>query len=233
MTQEEMAEYEALVKALNKQDGDKAFNFVLASVRLDGAGSDRFKASDGEKYGEITGIIVVARKARSYWIKPYQQGQHERPDCWCVGDTEHGSAEFNGEYGGLCARCPMSEWESSTTGTRKGKACRESTILGMLSDQLGPCTIHVPPTSLWPWNSYASIMRGKSQSYSQMRTNITVIGGIIHFVKGEAATLDELRSVKEERMEWEAVIEKRAMMDDDDDAEFAEETNDGGYSYKA
>lgn len=74
MTQEEMAEYEALVKALNKQDGDKAFNFVLASVRLDGAGSDRFKASDGEKYGEITGIIVVARKARSYWIKPTSKG---------------------------------------------------------------------------------------------------------------------------------------------------------------
>jgi len=216
MTPEEMAEYEALVRALIEQDGDKAADFVLVNVALESAGADRFEASDGEKYDEITGIIVVARKARSYWMEPYQQGRHDRPDCFCVGDVEHGSAAFNGEYGGLCARCPMSRWESATTGTRKGKACRETIILGILSDQLGPCSLRVPPTSLKPWNIYFSVLRGKGKTYSQMQTIITVNDGRIQFALGEHATLGELWLVKKERAQWEAVIEQRVAMSDDD-----------------
>ena len=230
MTSQELAEYQAAIDEARAQDGSKAFDLRLMKVALDGADADQFKATDGAKHPVISGIVVVARKARSYYAKAYERGSHERPDCFAVGHMEQGSVAPNGVFGGTCTVCPMNEWESSATG--KGKACREVRALGIMAYDLGPVLLRIPPTSIQAWNTICSSLRGQDKDYFRVRMRIVVAQGKVLFAVDENApklTWAEGMEIMKSRAEWIALIERDAGVDEAAGYEAEADSDDGGY----
>lgn len=100
---------------------------------------------------EVSGIIIRRDTARTYWIKSFEDGDGERPDC-SSRDGITGHLREDTELtaipdGQACASCPFNAFETATKG--KGKACAENRLIYMLQpDSLLPIVIKTPPSSL-------------------------------------------------------------------------------------
>ncbi|MDE2103885.1 MAG: hypothetical protein KGL39_42005 [Patescibacteria group bacterium] len=93
----------------------------------------------------IEGIIIHVARRRAYWSNPNPSG--DPPDCRsddCIRGV--------GNPGGECADCPLNEFGTAARpdGSQgRGKACRESTLLFLLTPGRSlPIVVCVPPGSL-------------------------------------------------------------------------------------
>ena len=89
----------------------------------------------------LSGIIMAERSARLLWDQNVRKGSIPRCTSkdafWGVGDP-----------GGDCLQCPMAQFGSDPKGG-KGQACKHiRQILLLRENEILPCLIAVPPTSL-------------------------------------------------------------------------------------
>lgn len=211
-TQEDAAAIDAMMAEWNKQDAGKAYDLALTRLKLGGVEANYFVDGGLNQYKTVTGVIMVARKARAYYAEAYRAGEHNPPDC-ASQNMETGSVPSNGVFGGQCSKCVQNQWGTSQTG--KGKACREVRLLGLQSEEVGPCLLRLAPTSLKAFNELGSQAEGRSRSYSAFRTEISlaVEGGVsrAHFRVLEdfkdTRNIVMLKAIDREREAWIAHVE--------------------------
>jgi hypothetical protein len=109
---------------------------------------------DGEKQVKfLEGIIVHVARRRAYWESANPTG--EQPDCSST-DCITGV----GDPGGPCMSCPLNQFGTAVkqgggSGSGRGKACKESTLLFLLRPGANlPEVVVVPPGSLKPVKQY-------------------------------------------------------------------------------
>ena len=103
-------------------------------------------AAGGEMVDVLEGVILFTTRRRAYWADP--DPSQTPPDCSSVD-----MIEGKGNPGGLCADCPLDQWESAPKG--KGKACKETRVFFFLRPgQVLPDVISAAPTSLKPVRKY-------------------------------------------------------------------------------
>jgi hypothetical protein len=132
---------------------------------------------DTEPSKEISGIILLATEGKGLWAKSMEEEPGAPPVCYshdCVkgfGDPL-GTGEPK-EY--LCATCPKNQWGSSTTGTCRGKACRDLRPLYLLREgEYLPIVVSVPRKSLKHIKKYMQRLSGKGIPYYGCVTKFTL-----------------------------------------------------------
>jgi hypothetical protein len=87
----------------------------------------------------IEGVVVEARDTRVYYAS--KDAGNVPPDCSSV-DGKTG----RGKPGGVCADCPLAQWDSGENGAQ---ACKQTKMLFMLrGTSMLPEVVSLPPTSL-------------------------------------------------------------------------------------
>lgn len=138
----------------------------------------------------IEGVIISADYHRAYYRTGYD-GEANPPDCKAHAPEWKGSQEFNGEFGGDCATCPLNQWRKRPDG--KGylaKPCKGKVTLYVLRpDDLLPIAITLPTTSIKNVNTYfAQMQRRKPVKYPWMVVSTISLkqaknaGGIVYSV---------------------------------------------------
>lgn len=110
----------------------------------------------------VTGIPVALVSRRSMWHSDEPSGQ--APDCRS-NDLEHGVGAF-GEGSernptGLCTDCPMAARGSAGKGTQASK-CKEQRVVFLLTGDLLPVMVVIPPGSLPNFKNFAAFMFKKA-----------------------------------------------------------------------
>ena len=78
---------------------------------------------EAETVGTVEGIIVYHDEDRSYWAKSYYEtGGGEQPDCRGAKD-ENGVWHGTGTPGGICVKCPNSEFTKDSEGNTVPPRC--------------------------------------------------------------------------------------------------------------
>ena len=119
---EGVEEISAIIKA-NVGDMSNLNEFSLPRA-INGSGSNpRFEipglGEESEMTSEVEGIIVFHTPARAYFEKSYDEtGGGEQPDCRS-NDGIHGE----GTPGGLCPKCPLSQFTKNADGTTERPEC--------------------------------------------------------------------------------------------------------------
>ena len=120
----------------------------LARVKVPAGGVTSFTIPSiaGDKTTkEIEGVIIHVARRRAYWENP--NPSNEQPDC-----SSNDCINGVGNPGGDCATCPMNEFGTALKqggGQGRGKACKESTLLFMLTPgSTMPIVVVCPPGSL-------------------------------------------------------------------------------------
>jgi hypothetical protein len=116
----------------------------------------------------LTGIILHAAPARSYWATGLDEGgAPQPPDC-----ISYDLVRGIGNPGGDCGTCQFNEWNSDPKGAR-GKACGERRFLFMLRpDSYLPLVVQVPPSSIKAVNQYFLRLAGKGTPYHAVVTSL-------------------------------------------------------------
>ena len=117
----------------------------------------------------IEGVILAWRTARLYWKRALGEGGgRQPPDCI----SRDGFVGI-GDPGGACAQCPYSKFGSSAKG--KGQACKQiRQLLLVRPDEILPCLLSVPPTSLKSASQYFMALLGHAIPYWGVVTKITL-----------------------------------------------------------
>jgi hypothetical protein len=125
-------------------------------IKIPSGGSLQFELPGGNPedpdYSKtLEGVILYTHSANAYWVNGgYDEDENGPPNCSSV-DGVSGV----GVPGGMCAVCPMNAWNSGANG--KGKACKNMRHLYFLRDgDFIPVLISLSPTSLRPYNDFAS-----------------------------------------------------------------------------
>lgn len=110
---------------------------------------------------ELVGIIVDHHPVNAYWETEYD-GSNNQPNCSSF-DGKTGLDADSGEVRS-CASCPFNQFGSDIRGG-KGKACKNMhRIYILMSGQVIPMLLTLPPTSLAAWRNYIGkkvVVRGK------------------------------------------------------------------------
>lgn len=156
---------------------------------------------EGEKTTpSFEGVVALVKPGRVYYDTPFT-GEIQPPTCRS-GDLVNGS----GNPGGLCRRCPLSQWGSDPKGGQ-GQACAERKFLFVMLPGMNlPFLLQIPRTSVPAWNNYGMYLTSRGLPYYAVVTRfglsksksgtftITVLAPEIAAVvpKEERATLREL-----------------------------------------
>jgi len=110
----------------------------------------------------VTGVPVALISRRSMWHSDVPSGS--APDCRS-NDLEHGVGAF-GEGSernptGLCTDCPMAVRGSANKGTQASK-CKEQRVIFLLTGDLLPVMVVIPPGSLPNFKSFAAFLFKKA-----------------------------------------------------------------------
>lgn len=162
----------ALAEVMEENAGRKLQLTDLTRITVPTGGGQSFEIFDEltretSNVKTISGVLVHWRRSRVYWPAP-AAGQpeisHEPPSCTSVDGrfpVPGGAFGDGGESANLnlpvmvqgvsrrtCAKCPMNEWGSHPKEGRRGKACKEQTLLFILQEgDTLPVIVSVPPTS--------------------------------------------------------------------------------------
>jgi len=100
----------------------------------------------------LEGVIVYSHNANSFWLKGKDDDENTPPDCQSMdGKLGYGCP------GGICADCPNNRFGSDTTGTKKGKACKNQRVVYLLrSGELMPIQLSLAPTSIRPYTDFVN-----------------------------------------------------------------------------
>lgn len=156
--------WQRAIDGFKEQDAGQAYDLIMVRVRVGTSGAIRFITEDKRDTLTLTGIVMVMRKGRRFYIESLEAtGGGQRPDCKSLdmkqgslmrGFYENPSRTLGAEFGGDCATCPMNRWGTAEKGT--GKRCKEMRYLAIDTEELGPCLLSLPPTSLKAVNLWAT-----------------------------------------------------------------------------
>jgi hypothetical protein len=110
---------------------------------------------------EIEGVIVHWTQVRAYWQSELGAGGGSAPPDCTSRDGEYGI----GEPGGVCAECPMNQFNTAP-GNRPGKACREARgMLVAIEGQAMPMYLPAPVMSIKPLREYFMRLASAAKPY--------------------------------------------------------------------
>jgi hypothetical protein len=105
----------------------------------------------------LTGIILLMSDARAYWSSSIEAGT-AAPDCY-----SNDGVLGVGTPGGDCRICPLGQWGSDSSGSGKGKACKEKKLLYLLPEQSAlPLVVSIPRTSKGIMAKYMARLAGNA-----------------------------------------------------------------------
>lgn len=146
----------------------------LPRIRVASGGATNFRvetATGEESPQKIEGVLVSYRTARVYW-KAKAVGK-KPPDCSSI-DGFIGV----GDPGGECAKCPFARFGSALKpdGSKStGQACKEiRQALFLMSGEMLPHLLMIPPTSLKAFNQYTMTMLSARAPYWGALTQMTL-----------------------------------------------------------
>lgn len=127
--------------------GSKASRFDLPKVTIPAAGGALWtiEGLEGPKaMKQITGIIIGRREYRVYWSRSLEESDGgAEPDC-----KSEDCIEGQGDPGGICADCPMSQFGSDPKGG-DSQACKQKCeLLVVPTGGILPICLDLPPSSL-------------------------------------------------------------------------------------
>jgi len=165
----------------------------------------------GEMSQELMGVAIHSRIIRALW------GEERIPLC----TSNDGRVGF-GEPGGQCAVCRFNVFGTGKGG--RGKACKEMRRLVIVVEgETFPALLHLPPTSIRPWDAYASGLLRKRLAYFAVKTRFTIRRernvdgaeyGIVEPQEVETLDANTLRVVIELRKQYEALLGEPADVED-------------------
>lgn len=150
-------------------DGEEITMFDLERVKVPSGGGIAWELPDGDGgvdiHKGIEGIVVFTKRIRSYWKTKFGEGDgNALPDC-TSSDCVHGV----GSPGGLCAKCPYSEFKSALDKDGKparGQACSEKRLIFLMREGRAlPTVLIAPPTSLKPLKKWLFDLSNKNLIY--------------------------------------------------------------------
>lgn len=186
-----LTETQAAMLAEMDREGDAGFDFQPLRLKFPTGGSTAaFTLSDEDLLRvPVDMIVVAAQRTRGYW--PTDNGKKllgKFPLC-SSRDGVEGNYDPKNELAKLaanayvrhpaltvlddeaakgpwaCANCPLSDWESVGDGGR-GQACKAMRkLLVIVKGWAMPAIMTLPPTSIKPWDAFASGMRQRGQTY--------------------------------------------------------------------
>ncbi len=131
--------------------GVSVFDLDRVKVPLGGGTNWQVPTLEGPQSAEsFEGIILYYKDQRSFWESTIDKsGGGMPPDC-----VSADGVMGKGEPGIECANCPNSEWGSSGE-NRRGQACRTVRMIFLCRpEEIIPCVISIPPSSLRQIKSY-------------------------------------------------------------------------------
>lgn len=174
-----------IANLISENFGDETFSpFDLDKIVVPGGGATTWEIPtiEGIKEAkEFRGVIVIAQRARGYW-QSEGMADGTPPDC----SSEDGVVGI-GEPGGMCAKCPLAQANSSSKEDSKGAACKERrNLFVLLEGSMFPVMVQVPRTSIKNFNKYKAGVTGQMKSIHQVVTIFslekTKTGGYTHSV---------------------------------------------------
>lgn len=231
-TASEMSEIELLLAQEAAEEEGDAYDFIPTKLKIGSGGINQFVTDDGEAYKEILAVIPISQKARAYW--PRSEESSDFPPLCTSPDGSVGifaadpsDAQVNAalhvktphpgvvammEKGGApqptydCATCPLSQWGSADKGA--GQACKAMLRLVLLIDGWAtPALLTLPPTSIKPFNLFASALKSKKGAYFGVRSKLTLekkgtgntAYSVLSISSAGPLSLDEVKAVAEVR----------------------------------
>lgn len=145
------------------QRGEKLREIMAANVGTGGVSPfdiDRIKVPSGGgttwevpsltgvvETKELRGVVIAWRDARSFWRESFDAtGGGTPPDC-----SSDDGISGQGDPGGDCAVCPLSQFESEMRNGKpgRGQACKQTRLLFVVREgDMLPILVVVPPSSL-------------------------------------------------------------------------------------
>lgn len=128
----------------------------LTRVKIPSAGSTAWQlpvigSDEPQVVTSLEGVIVGKKRVRVMWDKVYGDGPVEPPVC-TSNDGITGVGKYAAKCGGLCAKCPMSQFNSKSQFVgkpSKAQACQLREVLFVLMEgDIIPKVISAPPSSL-------------------------------------------------------------------------------------
>ncbi len=147
--------------------------FNLPIVKIPAGGGRAFDLPTGEAAQSFDGIIILRQPVRAYWRESFAvTGGGSPPDC-----SSADSIRGEGDPGGACASCRLSDYGSATGddgGQKAGQACRQITRLFVLRpESLLPTLLLLPPSSYKAAKDYVvGTLAAHSRHYSAVTTRI-------------------------------------------------------------
>jgi hypothetical protein len=144
----------------------------LPRIKVPAGGSLMWMIStlEGEESARtIEGVILAWRTGRLYWKRALGEGGgRQPPDC-----ISRDGFVGVGDPGGACAQCPYARFGSAAKG--KGQACKQiRQLLLVRPDEVLPCLLTVPPTSLKPAQQYFMALLARAIPYWSVVTKISL-----------------------------------------------------------
>lgn len=139
------------------------------SVPSGGATTFEIPTADGPvEVKELEAIIIKATPVRFYWKEDFgTSGAGTPPDCYSE-DLIHG----HGDPGGLCADCPMNQFQN---GGKEGKPCTEKRNIFILpADSLLPYNLSCPVQSIKNFKKYRIDLTRRGLSITSITTLISL-----------------------------------------------------------
>lgn len=238
----ELTELEAAILEAASEEQD-AYDLIPTRVKISPGGSNIYVTEDGESFRDFTAIVAVSQKARAYWP---ERGTGKPPMCSSPdGRRGYIRADFDDKQGQAalqahwphpvlplldaeaelpdhfdCGKCPLSKFGSAhQNGQSRGQACKALRRLVVLVDGWAqPAMITLPPTSIKPWDTYASALARSKSAYFAVRTKFSLsaaeaAGGepysVASFQIAEALEQEALSLVLQVRQEYAEFV--RAM----------------------
>lgn len=127
----------------------------------------------------IRGIVIVRQERRNYWERSIQDGGgNQAPDCYSrdaiTGVGEYGPGS-EGNPTGLCADCPLSQWQEGADGKRIPPPCKpQEAVLVLTEGSAFPLLLTIPRTSMTPFRNYwkRTLLTTKMVSLVEVETEI-------------------------------------------------------------
>lgn len=240
----QLSEMEELILAEAAQDS-AAFDPIPTRIKIGPGGINQFVTSDGETIKELHAIVAISQKARAYWpdkgtgAPPLCASPNGSDGIFnpAASDSQisaamkakvpHPAIVVLSNKGGAmppadklfdCATCPLSQWGSVHQGgaTGKGQACKSLRRLVVLVDGWAqPALLTLPPTSIKPWDTYASVLARNKSAYFAHRSLLTLTGqksanndaySIVEVESDGLLSKEEVAAVIAIRREFESLV---------------------------
>lgn len=190
----ELSELEVMIMQ-EAESEENAYDFLPTRLKIAPGGIGSFVTDDGDTVKEIIGIIPISQKARAYWppsddgdmpplctspdgsvgilaadpsdraIDASMKAKTTHPGVKMLVENKPVPAHFD------CAACPLSQWGSSEKGA--GQACKSMIRLVVLIDGWAtPALLTLPPTSIKPFNQFASALKSRKSAYFGVRSTL-------------------------------------------------------------